>query len=217
MLGGGDKASGWHDYLGTYERMLLHLPLSANVLELGVRAGCSLAMWSEYFPFGTIVGVDRGLTKFEGLYPTLKRNGAYSHNNVHTILANATDPALLRELAARGFANHFADVIVDDANHWAHDQLRRFEMLFPEVLRPGGVYIIEDVHIQAEHERDGRSVREYMVALSEKSYLTNSEILVGRHQIEAVRSLRRDWRHQVESVTLLRDVVIITKAPLPAV
>merc|ERR1712118_521112 len=98
-------------------------------------------------------------------------------------------------LDARGFAMHFADVIVDDVNHWAHDQLRRFEMLFPRVLRPGGVYIIEDVHLQTPHERDGRAVREYLVALSEKSYLTTAEILVGRHQIEAVRSASGDWRH----------------------
>lgn len=37
-IGSGDKASGWHDYLGAYERLLLHLPLSATVLEAGVRS-----------------------------------------------------------------------------------------------------------------------------------------------------------------------------------
>lgn len=30
------QASGWHDYLGLYERLILHLPLTADVLEFGV-------------------------------------------------------------------------------------------------------------------------------------------------------------------------------------
>jgi hypothetical protein len=30
------QASGWHDYLGVYERFLLHLPLTSDLLEFGV-------------------------------------------------------------------------------------------------------------------------------------------------------------------------------------
>merc|ERR1712060_209425 len=123
------------------------------------------------------------------------------------------DASVLEKLASAGVADGFPLVIVDDANHWAKDQIARFELLFPTVLRSGGVYIIEDVHIQAPFTRDGTAVREYFANLSASAYLTEDQILVGAHQIDAVRQNSNDWRHQVESVTLMRDMVSITKAP----
>ena len=30
------QASGWHDYLGVYERFLVHLPLTSDLVECGV-------------------------------------------------------------------------------------------------------------------------------------------------------------------------------------
>merc|ERR1739848_644352 len=36
------------------------------------------------------------------------------------------------------------DFIRDDASHVASDMIRAFETLFTTVLRPGGVYVIED-------------------------------------------------------------------------
>ncbi|CAK0912163.1 unnamed protein product, partial [Prorocentrum cordatum] len=212
VIGGGDKASGWHDYLGAYERVLLHLPISANVLELGVRSGSSLAMWAEYFPFGSIVGVDKNTATFERARPLLENHGALSRGNVHVVQANASSASVLDRLREAGFDAGFADVVVDDANHWAKDQIARFEILFPTALRRGGVYIIEDVHIQAPYTHDGEAVRAYFTKLSESAYLTKDEILVGAHQIEARRDASTDWRHQVESVTFMRDVVVITKA-----
>eukprot|EP00930_Biecheleria_cincta_P039540 TRINITY_DN27174_c0_g2_i1.p1 TRINITY_DN27174_c0_g2~~TRINITY_DN27174_c0_g2_i1.p1 ORF type:complete len:1028 (+),score=149.88 TRINITY_DN27174_c0_g2_i1:223-3084(+) len=213
VIGSGDKASGWHDYLGAYERLLLHLPLSANVLELGVRMGSSLAMWSEYFPLGMVVGVDKNLGTFmtKG-QPLLQQHGAFGRGNVQVLQANASDVSALQVLLDAGISEHFADVIVDDANHWARDQIARFELYFPSVLRPGGVYIIEDVHIQAPYAHDGTAVRAYFSNLSAFAYLTESEILVGAHQIHAVRNASQNWRHKVESVTLMRDMVAIVKA-----
>ncbi|CAE7246972.1 elmMII, partial [Symbiodinium natans] len=146
-IGSGDKASGWHDYLGNYERLLFHLPLTANVLEFGVRMGSSLAMWSEYFPHGTVVGMDKNLLTFHMKgRPVLSAHGAFTRGNVYVMQANASDQSGFDALGEVGFKDF--DVIVDDANHWAKDQIARFELYFPSLLRPGGVYLIEDVHIQ---------------------------------------------------------------------
>ncbi|CAJ1378910.1 unnamed protein product [Effrenium voratum] len=211
-IGSGDKASGWHDYLGGYERLLLHLPLSANVLEFGVRMGPSLAMWSEYFPFGTSVGVDKDLGTFlQRGQPVLMAHGAFTRGNVYAVEANASDVSGREKLQRLGFGANFADVVVDDANHWFKDQIARFELYFPDVLRPGGVYIIEDVHMQEPFDHDGRRVRAYFANLTASVYVT-PEILLGSHQIRTKRHASQDWRHKVESVTFLRDVVAIVKA-----
>jgi len=213
-IGTGDKARGWHDYLGAYEKLLLHMPLSANVIEAGVRGGSSLAMWSEYFPFGQVVGIDKDIGTFRDTgRPHLESAGAFQRGNVQALEANATDMSVVERLRAVGIGRGFADVIVDDANHWAKDQIARFEVLFPTMLKPGGIYIIEDVHIQAPFSHDGNDVREYLAKLSASAYLTDSEILVGAHHIEAIRKASKDWRHQVESVTFMRDMVAISKAP----
>jgi len=211
-IGGGDKASGWHDYLRAYERFLLHLPLTANVLEIGVRTGCSLAMWSEYFPLGEIVGIDKNIGSFSQYRQVFELHGAFSHDNVRVLQANASDESVHEHLNKAGVPPEFADVIVDDANHWAKDQLARFEIFFPRLLAKGGVYLIEDVHIQAPYAHDGTAVRSYFANLSASSYLTEDSILVGAHQIDAFRNFSPDWRHSVESVSFLRDMVIITKA-----
>lgn len=215
VIGSGDKGSGWHDYLGAYERLLLHLPLSANILEAGVRAGASLAMWSEYFPFGRVVGIDKDLSTFiTSGYHLLGNHGAFRQNNVRVVQANASDVSVLDALKGMGMRleHGWADVIVDDANHWARDQIARFEILFPDILRRGGVYIIEDVHIQVPYTHDGTRVRDYFANLSAAAYLTQEEILVGAHQLAARRNTSKDWRHQVESVTFMRDLVAIAKA-----
>lgn len=210
-IGSGDKASGWHDYLGNYERLLFHLPLSASVLEFGVRMGSSLAMWSEYFPYGTIVGMDKNLATFNTRgRPVLTAHGAFTRGNVYVMQANASDESGLHALAEVGFKDGF-DVIVDDANHWAKDQIARFELYFPSVLRPGGVYLIEDVHIQAPFTADGNQVRSYLADLSAGAYLS-PEILLGSHHIRASRRSSQDWRHKVEWVTFLRDMVAIGKS-----
>lgn len=91
-------------------------------LEAGVRAGSSLALWSEYFPLGRVVGVDKDLSTFlRRGRPLLERHGALTRGNVHVLEANATDASVLDALAVAGFRGAFADVVVDDANHWAKE------------------------------------------------------------------------------------------------
>lgn len=210
-IGSGDKASGWHDYLGAYERLLLPMPLSASVLEIGVRAGSSLAMWSEYFPLGQVVGLDKSTDTFEKVRPVMQLNGAFSRGNVQVLEGNGTNISILDSMAKAGLPLEY-NVVVDDANHWAKDQIARFEIFFPSAVKRGGIYIIEDVHIQAPYAHDGTAVREYFTKLSASAYLTEDEILVGAGNIAAFRNTSRDWRHMVESVTFLRDMVAISKA-----
>lgn len=207
ISGGTDKASGWHDYLGLYERALLHMPLNSNVLEFGVLCGSSMALWSEYFPNGKVLGIDRDLGPFFGPHglEALISHGAFSRGNVYVMEANTLDATVLDHIKRLGFE---FDVMVDDASHNAQDQIARFEFFFPE-LRPGGVYIIEDIHSWPFLDSD--VALSYFAKLSASVYI-KQEPLMGSHQIRQLRQGSNDWRHQIESVNFMRDVVIVVKA-----
>jgi hypothetical protein len=56
---GSDKGSIKHNYTAVYEQHLAKLKSEpVNLLEIGVACGASLKMWSRYFPYGRITGVD---------------------------------------------------------------------------------------------------------------------------------------------------------------
>ncbi|MEA2637909.1 MAG: hypothetical protein QOE18_966, partial [Chloroflexota bacterium] len=105
--------------------------LPFTLLELGVWGGHSLEMWRDAFPRATIVGVD--------LQPPDLDLGP----RVHIVEGDQADPALMRRLrdthAPAGF-----EVIVDDASHMGVTTARSLQVLYPEHLRPGGLYCIED-------------------------------------------------------------------------
>jgi hypothetical protein len=133
---GTDKA-GLHDYTAFYEDLLghrRHVPM--KLLEIGVGGddntavgGHSLRMWRDYFPQGTIVGLD--------LYDKTR----FESDRIHIEIGDQSDPAVLRRINEK--YGPF-DVIVDDGSHLSAHVITTFEVLFP-MLVPGGVYTIEDL------------------------------------------------------------------------
>ena len=131
------KAHKIHDYLRLYEFFLASLRGQNIVLmELGAgmppTMGASFFMWEEYFPNAQIVGVDN------------KREAAKLSDGRPRLTIEVGDlgrAAFLEYLSGK----HEPDVIIDDASHkWAH-QILAIETLF-DSLKPGGVYICEDIH-----------------------------------------------------------------------
>jgi len=111
-----------------------------NFLELGVFTGRSLAMWSDYFPNGTVYGIDIHLEMFKRAEPELKNLGAFSNNNIKLIeIDNRSDEF---KIMAKEFP--MFDFIVDDADHKSKSQFDNFMLLFPK-LKSGGIYVIEDI------------------------------------------------------------------------
>lgn len=120
-------------YLEYYDRVLEPwIGRKIVLLELGVRTGGSLSLWRDYFPDGSIVGVDLRL-------PT----GLAPDDRIHVFQGNQGDSTFLstvaREVAPGGF-----DIIIDDASHIGHLTKLSFWHLFENHLRPGGLYAIED-------------------------------------------------------------------------
>jgi hypothetical protein len=102
------------------------------LLELGVAKGGSLSLWRDYFPGGTIVGIDVKLP--EGFHPT---------ERIHVAEGSQADPRFLSRIANR-FAPSGFDIIIDDASHIGELTKIAFWHLFDNHLKPDGLYVIED-------------------------------------------------------------------------
>jgi hypothetical protein len=126
----------WDSYLEVYEECFRPFKREAvDLLEIGVQNGGSLEIWSRYFPRA------RSLTGCD-INP---RCGAlsYADPRVQVIVGNANEQATFQKIHARspqGF-----DLIVDDGSHRTSDVVASFLSYFP-LLKPGGVFIAEDMH-----------------------------------------------------------------------
>lgn len=125
----------WHHYFDVYERHLGRFrDTPVRLLEIGVRMGGSLELWSEFLGLdAVIVGVD--------IDPT-----AIVHDrrcpNVTVRIGDQTDLAFLAALDAE-FGPF--DVVIDDGGHTARQQINSFNFLYPGMTERG-VYICEDTH-----------------------------------------------------------------------
>jgi demethylmacrocin O-methyltransferase len=133
---GSDKW-GEHWYMTRYQRHLAdYRDQRVRVLEIGIggygaagSGGGSLQMWQHYFRRGLIYGLDLA---------------AKSHANdvrIQTIRGDQADAEFLAGLAAEIGP---LDIVIDDGSHLSDHVLGSFATLFP-LLRPGGLYVIEDL------------------------------------------------------------------------
>lgn len=93
----------------------------------------SVQMWLDYFPRAHVYGFD--ISDFSHMqHPrfTFVRGDGGSAQDMERLAG-----------AAPGF-----DIIIDDGSHASYHQQMAFKHLFPK-LRPGGTYIIEDLHWQS--------------------------------------------------------------------
>ena len=123
----------WRHYFEIYERHLKRFRgRPVGVVEIGVLGGGSLQMWRDYLgPDAHVYGVDINPASSE-----LARDG------VEIFIGDQGDPA---------FWEHFLqrlptiDIVIDDGGHMPAQQVVTLEALLPRI-RPGGVYICEDIH-----------------------------------------------------------------------
>lgn len=135
---GTDKASHGHDYLQVYEP-LIPADVPVKLLEVGWYEGASMRTWREYLhPESLVVGVDIN-------------QPADPVDRVHFRHANATKSTEIIPVAEE-FGDF--DVIVDDGSHLSPDVVETFRLLWSRVA-PGGLYIIEDLHVSYHPDWQG--------------------------------------------------------------
>ena len=130
-----------HGYHEAYGPLLLpYLNAPAHVLEIGIQNGESLEMWRRMFPQLLLtVGIGYG--------PGRAVEGGFKHDHgggVVTYYGDQSDPVFLSRLIKDLNGTQF-DVIIDDGSHVPWHNIFTLELLFDEVLAPGGLYVIEDM------------------------------------------------------------------------
>lgn len=122
-----------HSYCDFYERYLGKFCTDpVSLLEIGINDGASIRAWQEYFPNGTILGVD------------LEDRSHLESERVKTLICDQSSELELEELS-KSLKKTFFDIIIDDGSHHMRDQQISLSILSRH-LKPGGYYIIEDLH-----------------------------------------------------------------------
>jgi len=122
----------WHHYFEIYHRHLAKfIGKPVKMLEIGIFSGGSLGMWKSYFGTGChIYGVD--------IEEACK---AYQSEEVSVFIGDQEDPAFwdrfIKEVGD-------VDIVIDDGGHTHGQMIVTLEKMLPR-LRPGGVFICEDI------------------------------------------------------------------------
>jgi hypothetical protein len=165
-----DKGTRWlsrHGYTHEYDRLfgaIRHEPL--HLLEIGLKhpgfVGVqehrmpSLAMWFEFFPNATIYGVDIV---------------DYTQHAGGRVKIFQADQGNVEDLQKVITATPLLDVVIDDGSHASFHQWTSLVQLLPRV-RPGGLYIIEDINWQPpELERSLPATKRIRDSLADEAVL----------------------------------------------
>lgn len=125
-----DKAE--HSYLPRYDGLFHNLrDKKIKILEVGVFAGASLALWAEYFPNAEIVGVD-----ITGRFLRTELLEKYPNVRVE-----------IRDFYKNPLDDKF-DIAIDDGSHYLIHQLTFLDIM-RQRLQPGGMAIIEDISTES--------------------------------------------------------------------
>jgi predicted O-methyltransferase YrrM len=125
-----------------YEDMFARVGHIRTLLELGMYQGGSIALWRQALGC-RVIGLDLSAPPRTAQLLDRFIRESHSENEVYCFWrTNQTDAEALREIVAQRVAGTL-DVVIDDASHLYVPTRQSFEILFP-LLRPGGVYVIED-------------------------------------------------------------------------
>jgi hypothetical protein len=138
---GSDKVS-VHNYGSFYDDLFARLRPQA-LLEIGVYRGQSLQAWRAA-GVPNVIGVDT--------------EPATASLGLHVLLASMPEQAY-----AVADRVGLLDIIIDDGSHLYYDYTATADVLFDQ-LRPGGVYVIEDIQTQDSVDalrRDGWQIEDW--------------------------------------------------------
>ncbi len=110
-----------------------------RVLELGVYQGGSFVFMDQLLKPEKLSAVELNATPIPALDAYVARSGGRCRVHYGT---SQDDTEALSRIVREDFGGAL-DLVVDDASHWYKQTRTSFETLFP-MVRPGGLYIIED-------------------------------------------------------------------------
>jgi len=123
----------WEHYFDVYHKHFAKfVGKKVDVLEIGIYSGGSLDMWRSYFGGNChIYGVD--------IEEACKE---YGNDYVSVFIGDQESPAFWNDFKSKVEG---IDVLIDDGGHTPEQQQVTLEQMLQHI-RPGGVYICEDIH-----------------------------------------------------------------------
>ena len=178
----------WEHYFDIYERHFnKFVGQPVNVLEIGVYSGGSLDMWRDYFGDKCrLFGVD--------LETDCK---VYENDYTQTFIGDQQDRDFWRSFKQQAPA---IDIVIDDGGHLTEQQIATLEELLPH-LRPGGVYLCEDIH------RETNGFGAYVQGLAAGLNAANYD--------SAESAIPPEFQAWIRSISLYPFVTVIEKAAAP--
>ena len=179
----------WTHYFDIYHRHFSKfVGRDVHVLEIGVHSGGSLEMWRDYFgPNCRLYGVD--------IEEACK---SYANEQTEIFIGDQEDRNFWRDFKGRV---PVLDVLIDDGGHKTGQQIVTIEEMLPH-LRPGGVYLCEDVH------REYKGFSAYMQGLV-------SNLNAKRRSTTGPGFAPTEFQAWISSVHLYPYVAVIEKAERP--
>jgi len=184
-----DKQTSWHNFIDTYNRNFAPIQDSVEkILEIGIFNGASHKMWKCFFHNAEVYGID------------IKQKPWVEQLGIHTYIANQANREQLQ-----GFIDEYKggfDIIVDDGGHWMNHQQVSLGFLFKH-LKPGGLFIIEDVHTSIPKFYKGFGVDATQSNTTLKminDYITTEKIVSEYLLPEEIKYLEQD----IEYVELMK-------------
>jgi hypothetical protein len=174
----------WRHYFDVYHRHFQKfVGREVHVVEVGVYSGGSLDMWKAYFgPACRIYGVD--------IEPACR---AYEDDQVQIMIGDQSDPAFWADFRSEV---PVVDIVIDDGSHDPDHQIVTLEELLPHI-RPGGVYLCEDVL------KPGNRFHDYIDGLSRRLHETGTGTFYERQTT--------DFQRAVQSIHVYPWVTVIEK------
>jgi predicted O-methyltransferase YrrM len=117
-------------------------PCIDNMIELGIFQGGSIALYEEIYSPKRLVGVDIDAERVEALDDYLNRREATERVRLYYGI-DQNDAGSLTSVVRENFRDRSLDLVVDDASHRYEASRASLNVLLP-LLRPGGVYLLED-------------------------------------------------------------------------
>ena len=167
-----DKEPAMHNFIDVYKRHFDPIRDSVTrVFEIGIFNGASHKMWKCYFDSAEVYGIDIRPK------PWVEKLG------IHTYIANQANREDLQTFIDSSGGQF--DIIIDDGGHRMNHQQVSLGFLFKH-LKPGGLFIIEDVHTSIPKFYDGFGVEpslENTTLTMINNYIMNERI-VSEYMLE---------------------------------
>jgi SAM-dependent methyltransferase len=208
-----DKCSNQHNFIEYYERLFASQRDSIKrFFEIGILNGASHMIWRDYFnDDAKIFGIDL-------------RDYSYQQDkgNIFTFVADQANRGDLQKFID-AYGGDF-DVILDDGGHAMDHQQVSLGFLFKHV-KPGGYFIIEDVHTSLPEfyneeyfgvNKDGTNTTLYMIEQYIRTsrimsqYMTPEEMMYLQLNIENIElNYRTNGKHSTMCIIHKKEVEVL--------